>query len=98
MKTYLDKVFPAYQKKVLDLAACDWCGTVTYESGRSTKQALHHDIVDDEWFDFEYTKGCGEGTHLITSGWKIEDICHDCIPRLRDLLRDAGITLTEIDL
>ena len=84
------------KKRVLLKKTCDWCGAAMYINGKRTEKELHSSIVDDEWFDCEYTENCGEGTHLISSGWRIEDLCHDCVPRLEKLLIDAGIRLMGI--
>lgn len=84
-------------KNIMVEETCDWCGAAMYKDGGYTDSALHMSIVDNEDFDFEYRVTCGEGTHMIGSGWRIDDICHDCIPRLRKLLEDSGIQLEEID-
>jgi len=60
---------------------CDWCGK---EFDRTVYKSRDTDIK------LGYGSSYPDGGYMI--GWKVEDICEDCSPKLRKLLEDNGIT------
>jgi hypothetical protein len=64
---------------------CDWCGK---------------EIVIGTYEDLDTTIQWSEGYSYPDNGarfgWEVEDLCSDCGPKLRDLLKEAGITTRDL--
>lgn len=86
-KTYIE--YESVQTK-LDLAGitCDWCGCdIPLRKGFNHYTETEISVVEVHPSD----DGAGG------EGWSIEDLCKTCGKKLRALVEQAGIKVTEID-
>ena len=90
MKQYEMKEVTREQKELVNVT-CDWCGIV------SDEPFLGDSLLSSEWFCLSYEESSGEGNDYSNSGWDVEDLCHDCIDKLKVLLEENGVTVAEID-
>ncbi len=88
-KTHLDFVTTT---KVVASAQCDWCGCDVpidhLKPGRYPVLRLEFDVTIAE-------KGQQDGHGY---GWNVSDLCETCGQKLRELLEEAGVKVTEWEL
>jgi hypothetical protein len=70
---------------------CDGCG-------RDLEKYYGQKGYNTRNFELEYTSGTSyPGPSGNEEGWKIEDLCDECVERLRKLLVDNGFQITLVD-
>lgn len=72
---------------------CDWCSE---EMG--WRYGAARECYGSRDWCLEYASGTSfpDSGHKI--GWKVEDMCDDCVTKLRQMLEDAGIEITPVDM
>ena len=63
---------------------CDWCG-------RQIPPQSSYDVRD---FELSFASGVVYPEGGSKSGWKVEDMCDECVIKLRTMLESAGIRVT----
>lgn len=81
MKTY-KRWAETVERQSVESVTCDWCG-------RPVGEPPHRFRVRIFTLSFEsgdvFPEGCS------TEGWEVQDLCDDCIVRLRSLLEQNGV-------
>lgn len=90
MKKYETRT-KTYDDKVLVLKICDWCGMTLQTETETSDKNISDEMFDSEMFWLEYVER-EEGNHI--DGWEVEDLCLDCVEKVRILLVDAGVTIS----
>ena len=67
---------------------CDWCHA-------GIKLLKGYDDAD-KTLRFAWGRSFPDGGHLV--GWQVEDLCTECIEKLRLLLIDKGINITPYEV
>ena len=86
-KTYIE--YQSVQTR-LEIAGitCDWCGCdIPLRKGFNHYTETEISVVE------VHPSDDGAGGH----GWSVEDLCQQCGEKLRTLVEQAGIKVTEID-
>lgn len=80
-------------KERLISRTCDWCGE---EMG--SRYGVAKEVYGDRDWCLEYASGTAyqDGGHK--AGWEVQDMCDGCIIKLRQMLEDAGIKITLVDI
>lgn len=73
------------------ICVCDWCGK---ESG---EDFLPDEIGRSFTSECQFYESIGTYSYDGSFGWQIEDLCMDCIEKLKKLLEDNGIKISEVD-
>jgi len=68
--------------------ACDWCAKPMPD---------HYGCGEHKTREFEFTTGYSYPDDWGGTGWCIEDLCDECVQRLKDVLIKSGINIREID-
>lgn len=80
---------------------CDWCGQDMPFPKNGTLWGTDRSYYGGGWstryWELKYTKGENYPETSWANGWEVQDLCDPCIERLRQLLLDAGIRLTEVE-
>ena len=76
------------EQKVFVSCICDWCGKSLPD---------HYGRKDDKTREFEFVTGYSYSDDCGGNGWYIEDLCDECVEKLRNLLVESGIKITGID-
>ena len=96
MRKYDPRVVEVH-KKILVEVSCDWCGRHLASETEVSEHMLSSDIVNDESFECSFTVALGTGIYMSVGGWEIDELCKECVDKLRDLLVEQGITLTTVN-
>jgi hypothetical protein len=75
------------ERKEVVSRACDWCGIDIPFPAR---------YQSDE-FILKYTSSTNGPYENLGEGWEVEDLCNDCVDKLKELLVSVGIKLGDID-
>ena len=67
---------------------CDWCEKEVLEPGG-------HDTRE---FELEFSEGTSYPEGGSRSGWQVEDLCDNCIYKLRVLLEKKGVTTSALEV
>jgi len=81
------KVKKEYEKEEITNVFCDWCGATMGT----------HSLYDGEYILLAVTGSASYPDGGWEKGWKVEDLCDSCTKKLRQLLVDNGLTVTEVD-
>ena len=90
-KTY-EEIMTTTVKKKLTAITCDWCGGVIPLVVRDCSSYI--DTETD--ISFHETHLCGN-EYSFCDVWEVEDLCLACGRKLKQLLLDAGIKVSEYD-
>lgn len=98
-----------HQKSIV----CDWCGVESEFDLETTDEERSSSInrYDNwSWIEREYSFQFGarqirthcppEGMYYgyqHSEGWEVKDLCDNCIVKLRKLLEDSGIKISDIE-
>ena len=82
-------------REVLVLRTCDWCDLSLETETEVSEKRLTNDIARDQDFTCEFITCSGTGIYLTGEGWEIDDLCIDCVGRLRSLLESEGIKISK---
>ena len=84
--------YEQYEKTVtcqkLVRVTCDWCGN-------EIPQPRDYEVRE---FTLEFAKGSSYPDCGWKEGWQIEDLCDDCVEKLRGLLEEAKITIAGLEV
>ncbi len=87
MKQYQD-IVRKYPDKVVVAEFCDWCGNQLPKP----VHAYEYNDFHLYFVDVHTYPGCGS-----KRGWQVEDMCYPCSEKLRKLLKDAGIKISNYE-
>ena len=69
---------------------CDWC---------------HDDMSEDDMgaydireFSLEFSSGYSYPEGGFREGWQVEDLCDNCVVKLRAMLEGAGVSVTKLEV
>lgn len=75
------------EEKVIKRVICDWCGSdIEPLYGFETRE-----------FELRSSKGEAYPEDRFGDGWTVEDMCDDCVDKLKSVLVAAGIKIKEYD-
>jgi len=100
MKKFEERVIPEglgnSKRKLTTDVICDWCKN-RFTTQEWLEQGKDKETLNLTCLKIDYCKknenGIIEG---LTSGWQVEDICSNCNMRLKVLLKENGINVTEV--
>ena len=83
-----EKVTVTYEKEMIIRVTCDWCGEpVLREYGYATRD-----------FSLRFASGSNYGHDGgLEKGWEVEDLCDDCVYKLKALLEENGVTVKPVE-
>lgn len=77
------------QREYVIAEFCDWCGVrIPLPKG-----------IDVRELEISFSAGYSTRDGGMRQGWQVEDLCDDCVAKLRTMLENAGINVkpTEVD-
>ena len=88
MTTKYKMITTNVSKKVFESSVCDWCGMSLPEEYGNTR-------FDRRSFNLEFLEGSGSSDGGYMEGWQVEDLCNPCVTKLRKLLEDADVKVSD---
>ena len=88
----MSKIIESYERTVqserIVQVLCDWCGGDVRQSRG----------YGDREFTLEFKEGESYPDGGFAEGWQIEDLCDNCVERLRQLLIAQGIRVSTVEI
>lgn len=83
-----EKVTVTYEKEIITRVFCDWCRAERHTAkGHSERE-----------YCLSFTVGVNYGHDGGWSkGWEVEDLCDDCVYKLKALLEENGVTVKPVE-
>ena len=90
MATEYETIEKTVKSQKLIRRTCDWC-----QGDMSEDDMGAFDVRE---FSLEFSSGYAYPEGGFSEGWQVEDLCDDCVAKLRAMLEGAGVSVTKLEV